>query len=222
MMDERVLKDSLIEVNTLLADSYDNGFRDFSYKTTRKIKQLIFREKHPISYVMKNVAAVIIAFLIGGTIFLGTSKTTRATVLSWFSEVFEGTIFYRGQYESKADITIYSISDVVFKGYTFSENDSYREENEICEAYTDTEGYYLYLIVMQDSDGKIAQLIPDNEDEVSHEKIGDFMVDHYYDIERASNAYIWYDDNGTLFYIGGRIVEAELRELTVGFMEKYK
>ena len=222
MMEERVLKDSLLEANALLVDGYVDGCHDFSSKAKRKIKLLIFREKHPIAYALKNVAAVLISFLLGGAIILGSSERARAAVISWFSEAFDGTFLYRGQYDSDVDIITYSIRDLVSADFSYAEADSYKSEEEICEAYTDSEGYYLYLIAMRPTEGKVAQLLPDEGDEVCQETIGNHAVDHYYTHDGTSNAYVWHDESGTLFYIGGRIGETELNELTLNFMEKYK
>lgn len=222
MMDERILKEALLEANNALADSYDNGSCDFSSKIMHKIKSLIFRERHPITYTMKNIAAIFIAFILGGAIILGSSESARAAVLAWLSDVFEETFIYRGQYNSDTDISLYSVKDLVSAEFVYSEADSYISEEEVCETYTDSAGYYLYLYIIRATEGTAAQLLPDEGDEVLQETVGRYTVDHYYDYEGASNAYVWHNEDGTLFYLGGRISDTELKKLALSFMEKYK
>ena len=219
MMDERRLKDALFEANVALADNYDNGSFEFSSKVNRKIHQLIFRERHPITYTLKNTAAVIIALLLGGAIILGSSESARAAVAAWFSSVFEGTFLYRGQYDSDVDVSAYSIRNLVTSDFTYSEADSYSSTDSMCETYIDSEGYYLYLYIIRPTEGAVTQLLPDEGDEVAQVIVGGFAVDHYYDQENSSNAYVWRNEDGTLFYLGGRISEAELNKLTLSFMQ---
>ncbi|MBO4678503.1 MAG: hypothetical protein J5626_02440 [Lachnospiraceae bacterium] len=222
MMDEKLIRDSLLEITAIYADSYDNGRYTFSAGTSRKIKQLIFREKHPVTYVMKNVAAIFIVLLLSGTIILGSSETAQAAVISWITEVFEGTFLYRGQFDSDVDISAYSIRDFITADFEYSEADSYMSDKEMCETYTDAEGYYLYLYVIRATEGKASQILPDEGDEVKQEIIGDITVEHYFSSDGYSNAYVWHDEDGTLFYLGGRITENKLNGLAVSFMQKYK
>lgn len=54
------------------------------------------------------------------------------------------------------------------------------------------------------------------------ETIGGYSVGHYYyDDEGTSNAYVWHDENGTLFYLGERISDTAINELALSFIQKY-
>lgn len=223
MIDERVLVEALTEAEILLTDYAEEGSYDFSPKVTRRINRLIYNEKHPIVYRFKSIAAmVILSLLLGGTIVMGTSETARAAVLAWLSEVFEGTFLYRSTQDSSVDISVYSLKNIVPYGYEYLETASYRNDNEICEYYVDEEDYLLCLRVISARTGKNMQVFIDEGDDVKHVTLGRYNADFYYDKEGESHAYVWQDENGTLFYIGGHIDEETITGLADEFVNTYE
>ena len=219
MIDEIQLKNSLAEAEIYLTRAVEDGKHEFSPKFTRFIKKLIYKEKHPIAYYFKNsVASIILALLLGGTIILGVSKTARAAVLAWLSDFYEGTFLYHGNSNTEIDISAYSIRKYISNDYTYSETVSYKNKNEVCESFMDSEGYFLYFYVVTASEGKATQLLPDAEDKVQQITIGNYRIDHYYDSSDTSNAYVWYDEYGVLFYIGGHINAHDIAQLTNDFL----
>ncbi|MCR5279185.1 MAG: DUF4367 domain-containing protein [Lachnospiraceae bacterium] len=222
MIDEQILKESLIQSEVILYDFVEDGKYEFSAKMARLINRLIYREKHPISYRIKSaVAMILFAILFGGSLLLGVSENARASVMAWLSDVFEGTFIYRSQSHLDVDITAYTLQGCVSDAYYYSEADSYRSKTEVCESYIDSDGYYLYMFVLSSSEGKSAQILPDAGDDVKKCSIAGKTIDHYFDTENTSNAYVWQDENGVLFYIGGHISEQKLFDLANAFFNIY-
>ena len=223
MIDERVLVEALTEAEILLTDYAEEGSYGFSPKVTRRINRLIYNEKHPIVYRFKSIAAVIIlALMLGGVIILGASETARAAVFAWFSEVFEGTFLYRGTQDSAADISVYSLKDIVPSEYDYMDTTSYRDDNEICEYFVDAEGYLLCLRVISARTGKNMQVFIDEGDDVKHVTLCGHSADLYYDKEGESHAYVWQDEYGSLFYIGGHIDEETITGLAEEFVDTFE
>ena len=223
MMDDRVLKDALIEAEELVLSMYEDGEYLFKKKVKRGIKRIIFREKHPfISYINRFAAMIVLALLLGGTIVLATSETARAAVRGWFNDIIGEIAIYTGQYDSSNDIRYYSIKEIVPPKYTFSLKDSYISENDVCEVFVNSEELYLYMYVANAKEGKNASILFDESDEVEIINVNGYSADHYYDDEDTRNAYVWQNEQGILFYIGGIISDRELRGIVDEFIKIYK
>ena len=223
MIAKEELKKALEEANSFITEGSEDAEHEFASKTTRKIKRIIRREKYPVAYALKYVAAAsIVLVLFGSVIFLGTSKNVRASVFAWLSHTFEGTFLYRGTTDNCIDISNYSIRDLVPEKYKYCVESSYDRSGERCEAYTDSDDYYLFLMVFETKSEKAVQMLSDEDDLIQTVDIGNYKADLYYDIDGVSHAYVWQDENGTLFYLGGRIDLKSLNELTSLFLGKYK
>ncbi len=223
MMDEMVLKKALIEADNYIVDSYPDGKHSFSHRIEKRIRNLIAKEKHPVSYLLKSAAAMILfALLLGGTVVLGSSESARAAVFAWVSEIFEGTFLYRGTQDSVRDISMYSMRDLVSTEYEFLEASSHRNDDEIFEYYVDAADYLLCLQVFSARTGKNMQVFIDEGDDVKHVTLCGHSADFYYDKEGESHAYVWQDEYGTLFYIGGHIDANSITELAEAFVRKYE
>lgn len=222
MIDEEELKKALVKANSFITEGPDGAEHEFSPRTTRKIKRIIWREKHPVAYSLKYAAAASIALLfLGSILFLGTNKTVRANVFAWLSDTFEGTFLYRGTTDNHTDISHYSIRDIVPEGYEYSAGSSYDRSDERCETYIDPDDYYLFLMIFETKSEKTVQMLSDEGDLVQRVDLGDFEADLYYDVTGDSHAYVWQNENGTLFYLGGHIDLSTLDELTAAFLDKY-
>ncbi len=222
-MNEMVLKDALLEANNFIADSLPSGKYAFSYRVSRKIQKYIFWEMHPVVYRLKNVATVIIlVILMSGTIILGSSEKVRAAVIGWLSNTFEGVFAYQGQRNSAIDISGYSMRDLVPNEFTYSELHSSMTEGEKIENYITPDDYFFSLQISKSEEGKLVQLLSDTDDKVRQVAKDNYIIDHYYNSDGTENAYVWQDESGTLFYIGGRISEQGLDKIVTCFLEKYK
>ena len=221
MMDERILKEALFEADTVLVGAYEDGKYIFGERVMHNIEKLFYKEKHPSVRVMKNVAAVILAFILSGAIILGINEPARAAVISWISEVFEGTFLYIGQYDSDLNVSGYSVRNIITSEFEYVEAESYYSDKEVCETFVDSDGYYLYFYAIRATENEVEQLLVDKEDKLDRIRIENYSIDYYTEPGGESNAYIWHDKNGTLFYLGGRISSDELENIAKMFICTY-
>lgn len=219
MMNEQILIDSLFEANEYIA-GYDNAAAHvFSSKIDRKIRSLIRREIHPLRYRIAGIAAaVIIAF----SLTLCVSEEVRAAVFSWVSSLFEGTILYRGTEDTNADISFYTIRDIIPADYVYLEDDAIDLNGAKFEYYLDPEGYYFTLEIFNSDTGRAYQIFPNPEEKIDNITLKNYLADSYCDKQNNSCTYVWQDEYGRLFSLGGHMSEEDLYKLAIMFIEKYE
>lgn len=101
MITDEMLQKAAAKSAAAYADSVCVGFdRDtphaFSPEFEQKMEKLLRKTKHPqLHRVLQNIAAILLAVLVGAGVWLTVDTTARAAFFHWVREVYETHIVYR-------------------------------------------------------------------------------------------------------------------------------
>lgn len=196
---------------TLLEQGYDPEHQhEYSTKFEQKIRKLKRRADHPVLFhTMQRVAAIILAFFIGGASFLTINTEARAIFFDWVKEIYETYFVYRFKNTGKSE----SVSETYRPTWLpegYSEFYTNEADDTTTIIYADESGQmlkYNYICNPNETDWYI------NTAQVTIEYI---TVNGYSaqtlisnDSETAS-AILWTTDDNTAFYISGFLSSDEL------------
>lgn len=143
MISEDALRRAAREADRALADSLPDPAdcaHTFSPKFQRRMARLIRRHRHKGLYRgLRRAACVLLAVLLGGTVFLSTNAQAREAFFGWVREQVEGAqrYFHQGNVTSASEIVRYQID--VPEGYWLEDS-------------LEAEGYFDYYYVNDDGD----------------------------------------------------------------------
>lgn len=197
-------------VNSLERDYDPNHPHQFSKAFEKKINKLKRRANHPFSYrVLRRVASVVLAILVGGSVWLTVDLEARAAFIGWIKDIC-GTFFtyqYSDNIDANADQTKYRPGWVP-KDYSevFSDDD----DSGGNVLYENASGGYLqfsYIIKQSES-----SLFIDNENITKYTiSINGNPADYLKSstIEK-SDSIVWINEKEHLFYLAGFLEQDEL------------
>ena len=196
---------------------------EFSSRFERKMKRLIHRTNHPVTYrILQRVASFALVIFIGFMMIFAISPTVRAAVLDWIREQYESFITY--YFEDGTSLsdgpTTYYISDLPTDYIELTS--TYDEESGVFVGlYSDPNGNSLYFTY---------STIPENADffirrenyEIEQLSVSGNPADFYLSIDGTeSNGVIWCDDNEkVVFFISAMMDKDDLLGLAESVMPK--
>lgn len=143
MITEDALRRAAREADRALADSLPDPAdcaHTFSPQFQRRMARLIRRHRYKGLYRgLRRAACVLLAVLLGGTVFLGTNAQAREAFFGWVREQVEGAqrYFHQGNVTSASEIVHYQID--IPEGYWLEDS-------------LEAEGYFDYYYVNDDGD----------------------------------------------------------------------
>ena len=143
MIPEDALRCAAREADRALADSLPDPAdctHTFSPKFQHRMARLIRRHRHKGRYRgLRRAACVLLAGLLGGTVFLSTNAQAREAFFGWVREQVEGAqrYFHQGNVTSASEIVHYQID--IPEGYWLEDS-------------LEAEGYFDYYYVNDDGD----------------------------------------------------------------------
>lgn len=210
MLQDAAEKSCAAYVSGLEADYASESEHNFSAVFQRKMQKLIKRARHPVRYtVMRKIAAVILAALIGGGVWLAVDPQARAAFGMWIAEVSERVFIYRfkGSDTEMAEIPRYELSWIP-EGYKKSrENDN---GSVFYVAYKNDKGQLLRFHHLHNAE-TIAAFYDIDDCVIKEVKVRKYKADMFIseDAEYA-NGIVWVDENNDIFYIGAFLSEEDL------------
>ncbi len=222
MIDEALLIQSLAEADEFIRSVTPpdkNYSHSFSVAFRLRMRRLIEKDKHPVFYEVKRVAAaIILAVLVGGAVLLGTNETVRASVWGWVKSIYEGAFRYRGFSNTDLDISEYSIADILPEGY--EEYSSIRTADMVDESYVNSEGFLLTFFAKNPDDDNNLYVYPDEGDVIEQIVIGKYVADLYINNGDYTATIVWQDNQGVLFCLSGHMEKEQIRELVEKIIKK--
>ncbi|HIY07629.1 MAG TPA: DUF4367 domain-containing protein, partial [Candidatus Evtepia faecigallinarum] len=143
MITEDALRRAAREADRALADSLPDPAdcaHTFSPQFQRRMARLIRRHRYKGLYRgLRRAACVLLAVLLGGTVFLSTNAQAREAFFGWVREQVEGAqrYFHQGNVTSASEIVHYQID--IPEGYWLEDS-------------LEAEGYFDYYYVNDDGD----------------------------------------------------------------------
>lgn len=183
----------------------------FSDAFEKKMKKMLWREKHPgLSFIRKGAACIVVVVLVGISALLTFDSTARSAVTGWIKEQYEKYVkyYFSGDSEVKEKKNYYL--GYVPEGY--EEIERYEGEEDIWITYANSEGQYLNFIYM-DSSSESALFIMQQEQLEKESVIVAGNLADFYESQSSEIAseLIWIDEeNENLFDISGFFSKEEL------------
>lgn len=182
----------------------------FSPGFEKKIRKLYLRANHPYLYrLMRQVASILLALLIGGGVWLTVDKEARAVFFGWVKEVYATMIWYFS--DGSGDVSVerkeYHIP-VIPEGYVEVFIDD-RKDGRIM-IYKNTDGQYLQFHYKYGADftgiASFNKTAKHFEATVGVEE-ADLIISYDSSI---SSSIVWKMENGVVFQISGFLSAEEL------------
>lgn len=189
----------------------------FSPAFLRRMRPLLRRQRHPVLYrAMGRAAALFLAVLLGGGAFLTASPQARAALFQWTRQVYESSVLYRFDGESKNQtLPVYQLTWIP-EGYTefappkhnTTHDEVYCNQDDQLLTFTYglmQEGTALYIV---DTDNAVSKTI--NRAGIAYEV--------YTSTDPAlPNAVSWLDEeDGIFFAISGFLSEDDILHIADG------
>lgn len=101
MISDETLSAAAAESQEAFVGSFEADYdaacqHEFSAKFERKIRRLVRRAKHPVLYrTVRRAAAVLLAILIAGSVWLAADTGARAAFFGWVKEIYEECFVYK-------------------------------------------------------------------------------------------------------------------------------
>lgn len=218
MITEDALRRAAREADRALADSLPDPAdcaHTFSPKFQRRMARLIRRHRHKGLYRgLRRAACVLLAVLLGGTVFLSTNAQAREAFFGWVREQVEGAqrYFHQGNVTSTSEIVRYQID--VPEGYWLE--DSLEAEGYFDYYYVNDEGDSIEFTYQYETEAAGGELyVDDREDEkkpvIVRGTPGELYLSNE---EEMSNTVIWMDQRtGALIDVTAFLDEDALLDL---------
>ena len=183
---------------------------EFSSRFEQKMRRVLRRGNHPAAYrVMHRAASIVLVLLIGFASILAVSPTVRAGVYEWIRENCWPYMHYewRDCRNPNNIILRYHIPaldeeyKIVYESHNGGVNfECYENESGMQVYFNYTTKYAIIAHNIVQEGGRIEQVtINGNQADV-----------YIYDAEEESNAIIWSEKNGTVFFISGHFGAEQL------------
>lgn len=223
MMEEKLLRLALIETDECILSqlpSSEEYEHDFSRSFIRKLQKLIRREKYPLFYEIRKIAAAVLIFLtLSAGILMATNESVRAAVLHWLLTIQQNSngwdsYWYEGNSDLHRNVSDYTLEGFVPEGYKLI--DRVDDEIFISEYYIHEDGIHFIFFDVSSPDYGISSGILFDE----HTQPIPIIINGYNgliflsDLDRDSNSITWTDEDGVMFCIGGILTKEELLNLS--------
>lgn len=215
MIPEDALRRAAREADRALADSLPDPAdctHTFSPKFQRRMACLIRRHRHKGLYRgLRRAACVLLAVLLGGTVFLSTNAQAREAFFGWVREQVEGAqrYFYQGNVTEEREIVHYQFD--IPEGYRLA--DSLEGDGLFYYLYVNEEGTYLNFIYQYEIEDSLSEtFIDDTNAEAKQVIVQGNPADLYLSgVENGNNTLIWTDrDTGALIDLTACLGEKDL------------
>lgn len=171
----------------------------FSPEFEQKMQKLIHQQKVG-RRLLRQVAAVFLALLVGSGVWLMVDTEARAAFLQWMQTVYENSIVYRffGNAPAEPELVNYRPTWLP-EGYV--ETDIADEDPLLLVEYRNSESDVIYFGASPMNDSLMIQLIPEGE-MLSEEVTVNGMSGVFYQAENAnkSNDLLWFDEKHHIVY----------------------
>lgn len=212
MITEEMMKAAAQEADRALMEQLsglEKPVHKFSKRFQKKMRKLLFREKHPVfSGILRTAAAVGMALVLGGGLLLPFRGEIRAKISGWVLERNIGTATYfcpEGTPEGDRQWR-YRLTEIP-EGYEEYETNQI-EEGEFF-IYINEQDQFLKFAYLYNSDEMMFSLLVSG-DERKNVKVGDCIGDLYISNDsEEGNSLVWRDEN-TLFCLDGFFDPEEL------------
>jgi len=186
----------------------------------KKIKRLFRRAKHPYLYqTMRRVAAIFLAAILAGSVYLAVDTEARAAFFGWIKETYETYFVYRFKDDSTAESAPSVLRPTWLpQGYTeYVVNDAV---GTITVVYANDAGEMLTFRYSQNP--KQTDWFIDSTNTIqSNAIINGNQADVFISTNPSvSSAILWTRPDHTAFYISGFLSENDLIKVAESIQEK--
>ena len=215
MISEDALRRAAREADRALVDSLPDPAdcaHTFSPGFQRRMTRLERRHRNKRLYRgLRRAACVLLAVLLGGTVFLSTNAQAREAFFGWVREQVEGAqrYFYQGRVTQEGEIVHYQMD--IPEGYWLA--DSLEGDGLFHYLYVNDEGNYLNFIYQYEIEDSLSEtLIGDANAEKKQVIVQGNPADLYLSgVENGNNTLIWTDrDTGALIDLTACLDEKDL------------
>lgn len=199
------------EFTAQLEEGYDPQHpHEFSPEFQSRVEQLAHRTAHPFPHkVLKRVAAVFLAVLLGSSAWLATDTEARSAFIGWVTEVGEHSYIFHFEGENAYEPAEYRLGYVP-GDYSVSETD-YDEQNGGSILYKNDADFYLLFDYLFASEGSGAGLYSETDAAKIPVEVNGMKGTYIQESDDTkSNAIFWFDEQGTMFTIIGHFDKDEL------------
>lgn len=197
-----LLRAAAADVRTAMLDALpapEECSHTFSPQFERKMQKLIRQQKAGYR-LLRQVAAVFLALLVGSGVWLMVDTEARAAFLQWVQTVYENSIVYRffGDAPVNSEIMHYRPTWLP-EGYV--ETNVIAEDSVLLVEYRNSENDVIYFDCVPMNDSVAVSLIPDGE-MASEEVSVNGMYGEFYQPENTaeSNDLFWFDEGLHIAY----------------------
>lgn len=229
MITEDALRRAAREADRALADSLPDPAdcaHIFSPRFQRRMARLIRRHRHKGLYRgLRRAACVLLAILLGGTIFLSVNEEAQATFYGWLREHVTGGQMYTYQGEPVEESGVVRYQLTVPEGYQLEDA---IEGNGFFEyRYVNEEGALLqFSYVYELEEGMRASFVDESKMKLQQATVRGNAADLYISIQEGGNStLIWTEKStGVLMDLTGPLDKETLLDLaeTVAPVENEK
>lgn len=203
-----------------LPDPKDCNY-EFSPRFERKMKRLIHRTNHPVTYrMLQRVASFALVVFIGFMMIFAISPTVRAAVLGWIREQYDSFIGYYFEDDStgRTEPTAYYISNFPsdFSEITVSDNIGYH-----MEVYADSNGNLLYFFYSFSPENP-SFYVEEEGSIIEHVTVSGNPADLYLSQDSMkTNSIIWCDEeHNVIFYLSAVMEKDDLLAIAESVLPK--
>ena len=188
---------------------------EFSKMYCRNKRKLIARDRHPMIYWIRKIAAILLLILgLSGGVILGFSEEVRAEVFRWIIEkIADNTYKYQNKADEDVDISGYSLANSIPEGYQCI--DRIEEEYSTDEVYVNQQGELLIFRAIRPGAESEIYVVSD-KDHKPYETTnihGNTAQLYISENSGESNVIVWQGRGGVLFFIQGILEKKQLIEL---------
>ena len=197
-----LLRAAAADVRTAMLDALpapEECSHTFSPQFERKMQKLIRQQKAGYR-LLRQVAAVFLALLVGSGVWLMVDTEARAAFLQWVQTVYENSIVYRffGNAPVNPEMMNYRPTWLP-EGYV--EANVITEDSMLVVEYRNSENSVIYFGCVSMNDSVAVSLIPDGE--IASEEVSvNGMYGEFYQPENTaeSNDLYWFDEELHIAY----------------------
>jgi hypothetical protein len=219
VISEERLREAAHQAGRALADSVpdpETCSHVYSPSFQKKMDRLIRRRKQrKLSRPRKAVAALLVVFLLAGSVFLGGNAQAREFVFGWLSERVDSAqhYFFEGPALGNQDTPRYALAEIP-QGYT--EWDTLEDETGCSTIYVNEAGQFLRFEYQTETAAGSTDIFFDTDGmEKASVQVNGVPADFYCDDTGTSgNLIVWQDEEtDTLLFLSGYFTQEELIDL---------
>lgn len=213
MITEEMLRTAAAEAGQALCDSLpapESCTHRFSERFERKMKQTIWRERHPAVYrFLHRAACFLLVLTLGGTSWLAVDVQARAAFVNWVRYQYESFTEYRFAGEAPSAPPVRYEPTWVPDGY--QETIRQDEDGLTVRGYVNEDDRMIHFMCSQGSDATSLFLVSDSAVALKTQ-VGGLPADYYQEPESdAASALVWMSEDGeTMFCITAALPEEAL------------